>query len=62
MTDGSHARGPAPVPLFADGGLPHEFHHDVDPWREFWDLMATVEQLCPRWPERGTTIAADMRL
>lgn len=62
MTDGSDARRPVAAPLFADGGLPHAFHRDVDPWREFWDLMATVELLCQRWPERTVTVAVDMRL
>jgi hypothetical protein len=62
MSDGLHDQRPAAVLLFADGGLPHAFRRDVDPWREFWDLMATVELLCPRWPERAVTVTTDMRL
>jgi hypothetical protein len=43
----------APPDLFAgEGGLPAPLASDRDPFELLDDLMATVEALCPRWPER----------
>ena len=40
------------APLAAEGGVRVALERPVDPYRELDDLMAVVEQLCPRWPER----------
>jgi hypothetical protein len=40
------------APLAAEGGVRVPSERPVDPYRELDDLMAVVEQLCPRWPER----------
>jgi hypothetical protein len=40
------------APLAAEGGVHVLPERPADPYRELDDLMAVVEQLCPRWPER----------
>lgn len=40
------------APLAAEGGVHVPPERPADPYRELDDLMAVVEQLCPRWPER----------
>jgi hypothetical protein len=40
------------APLVAEGGVRVQPERPADPYRELDDLMAVVEQLCPRWPER----------
>jgi len=40
------------IPLVAEGGVRVPPERPSDPYRVLDDLMAVVEQLCPRWPER----------
>ncbi len=35
-----------------DGGLPRTTEPTRDPYEWLDDLMAVVDELCPRWPER----------
>lgn len=44
----------ADPPLAAEGGLPGSPPHKGDPYEALDDLMVVIEQLCPRWPQRGT--------
>lgn len=40
------------APLAADGGLRAGPNVPDDPYQALDDLMATVEALCPVWPQR----------
>jgi hypothetical protein len=41
-------------PLAAEGGIPGSPPRTGDPYEALDDLMVVIEQLCPRWPPRGT--------
>ena len=43
----------AEPPFAAEGGLDAPVRREEDPYRVLDDLMATVEVLCPAWPQRG---------
>jgi len=40
------------APLAAEGGVRVAPERPEDPYQVLDDLMAVMEQLCPRWPER----------
>lgn len=41
-------------PLAAEGGIRAPPGHAADPYQALDELMAVVEALCPRWPDRPT--------
>ncbi len=46
-----------------EGGIPGPPSEPADPYAALDELMAVVESLCPRWPERSLFSAMpDMRL
>lgn len=54
---------PTEQPIAADGGVGRVPKHQEDPFRVLDDLMAVVEALCPKWPERRPfERTGDMRL
>lgn len=58
----SIADAPVPAWLAGDAGVRVELTAGVDPIDAWIDLMAAIEALCPRWPEREPTIGHDYRL
>jgi len=46
----------AEPPFAAGGGVQTFPRFEDDPLKALDDLMAAVEALCPKWPERGTFI------
>lgn len=48
--------------LVADGGLRIPQIPKDDPLLSLDDLMAVVEALCPRWPERDTFVTGSKML
>lgn len=42
----------AEQPFAAEGGVSRVPKPEEDPFRALDDLMAVVEALCPKWPER----------
>lgn len=43
---------PPEEPLAAEGGVRAAIGEAADPYQALDELMAAVEALCPRWPER----------
>jgi len=43
-------------PFAAGGGVQTSSRFEEDPLKALDDLMAAVEALCPKWPERGTFV------
>jgi len=50
-------------PVASGAGARAAVPSPADPYQVLDELMALVEALCPRWPERGTTVdSGEMRL
>jgi hypothetical protein len=49
-------------PLAGDGGITEVPHREGDPFQALDELMAVVEALCPRWPEREIFRGGDRML
>lgn len=50
------------VVLVAEGGVVGQMSVPEDPYAALDDLMAVLEVLCPKWPERSVVPATDLRL